>query len=82
MPEFADRAEAAEKAKDERLAPAVEAAMAKVPALRSAPEDYSIAGILKQMAKSSANESMEELNEQMAQDRAQGKPLKIPGVFD
>ena len=82
MPEFAERADAADKAKDERLAPAVDAALARVPASPDPPADYTISGILKQAARASGDENMERLNEQMAQDRAEGKPLKIPGVFD
>ncbi len=40
MPEFHDRAEAAEQAKAERLAPAIEAALARRPPARPAPQDY------------------------------------------
>ena len=83
LPEFAERADEAEKEKEERLAPAIEAAMARRAAPPEPPdEDYTISGLLKQAAKVSGNESLEELNEQLAQDRAEGKPLHIPGVFD
>jgi alkanesulfonate monooxygenase SsuD/methylene tetrahydromethanopterin reductase-like flavin-dependent oxidoreductase (luciferase family) len=40
MPEFADRAEASEKAKAERLAGAVDAALARRAPMREVPEDY------------------------------------------
>jgi len=82
MPEFLDRADEADKVRDERLAPAIDAALARRPTPPPAPEGYSISGILKKAAVESGNESMEKLNEQMAQDRAEGKPLHIPGVFD
>jgi len=82
MPEFAERADDAERAKDERLAPAVEAALARLAPPPEVPADYAISGVLKHMAKTSGDEDMEKLNEQMAQDRAEGKPLRIPGVFD
>jgi alkanesulfonate monooxygenase SsuD/methylene tetrahydromethanopterin reductase-like flavin-dependent oxidoreductase (luciferase family) len=82
LPEFAERADHAEKAKDERLAGAVEAAMDRRPEPPPPPEDYTISGMLKQVAKTTGDEGMEQLNEQLAQDRAEGKPLHIPGVFD
>ena len=83
MPEFADRADEADKKKDERLAPAIEAALARRPASPPAPpDDYKISGMLKRVADATGDDSLKKLNEQMAQDRAEGKPLHIPGVFD
>jgi alkanesulfonate monooxygenase SsuD/methylene tetrahydromethanopterin reductase-like flavin-dependent oxidoreductase (luciferase family) len=47
MPEFAEQAEAGEKEKLERLAPAIEAALARREPARSAPDDYTIAAVMK-----------------------------------
>jgi hypothetical protein len=42
MPEFHERAEAAEKEKAERLAPSVAAALARRDPVRTVPADYTI----------------------------------------
>jgi alkanesulfonate monooxygenase SsuD/methylene tetrahydromethanopterin reductase-like flavin-dependent oxidoreductase (luciferase family) len=47
MPEFAERADGLERAKAERLAPAVAAALARRPAPRTAPEGFSVPAVLK-----------------------------------
>jgi len=85
MPEFAERDEAFVKAKTERLGPVVEAAMARRAELDPPPAldpDYVMSGMLSAMAKADTSGQMAELNEQLAEDRALGKPLNIPGVFD
>jgi alkanesulfonate monooxygenase SsuD/methylene tetrahydromethanopterin reductase-like flavin-dependent oxidoreductase (luciferase family) len=46
MPEFADRADAHEKQKQERLAPAMEAALARRDPPRPAPKDYEIPAVM------------------------------------
>ena len=47
MPEFAERADAAEKEKLERLAPAMEAALARREPARTVDPDYSFPAVMK-----------------------------------
>jgi len=47
MPEFQDRHDAADKAKRERVAPAIDRALARRAPPREAPADYAIRSLLK-----------------------------------
>jgi len=75
LPEFAERDEAATKAKAERLAPTVEAAMARrtddVPRM---PDDYVMRALPKQMVDAMHNDDAEKWLEDLADTSAAGDP--------
>jgi hypothetical protein len=73
LPEFAERDEAFTKAKQERLAPVIEAAMArKVETAPPMPKDFVMRAIPKQMAEAAGNDSFNQLIEKVADDSAAG----------
>ena len=73
LPEFAERDDTFTKAKQERLAPAIEAAMARrVDTAPPMPEDFVMRAIPKQMAEAAGNDSFNQLMEKVADDSAAG----------
>lgn len=84
MPAFKERDGAQVRAKAERLAPAIDAAMtrrAAQPAPPALPEDYHFAAIPRRWAEANNNEEVREQLEQLADARAQGvrdAPLGTP----
>ncbi len=74
LPEFAERDEEGRRKKLERLAPAIDAAMArKVPNTATVADDYTITAIPKQLASLVEMPIDDEMLEKMADDRAMGK---------
>jgi alkanesulfonate monooxygenase SsuD/methylene tetrahydromethanopterin reductase-like flavin-dependent oxidoreductase (luciferase family) len=81
LPEFEERDEAAVRAKTERLAPVVEAALAR----RTEPEglmpdDYCFPAIPRRMVDASGNAEAKQWLEQLAEDRALGKRDAALGI--
>lgn len=74
LPEFADRDERAVKAKAERLAPAVEAAMGRRPTRADDIGDYQFSATIKTMADATGDRQLQDLVEGYAADRAAGRP--------
>jgi alkanesulfonate monooxygenase SsuD/methylene tetrahydromethanopterin reductase-like flavin-dependent oxidoreductase (luciferase family) len=78
MPEFAERDDAARKAKAERFAPIIEAAFARKAAAASAlpamPEGYSLKAYPKAMADKSADEQTQQFMDRLADNQATGVP--------
>jgi hypothetical protein len=73
LPEFAERDEAQVKAKAERLAPVVEAAMArKVDSAPPLPDGYSFPAMPRRMADASQSEEMKQWLERFADATATG----------
>ncbi len=80
LPEFAERDDAATAAKAERLAPAVEAALARKDELHVERDlgDYRFEAIPRQWADAGGSQEMVEWLERFADDRAAGK--RDPGA--
>ena len=75
LPEFAERDEAASAAKAKRLAPIVEAAMArKVDDAPRMPDDYVMKALPKQMVDAMHNEEAQKWMEKLADTQAAGDP--------
>jgi hypothetical protein len=78
MPEFAERDEAARKAKAERFAPIIEAAFARKaatePALPAMPEGYALKAYPKAMADKAGDEQGQEFMDRLADHQAAGIP--------
>ena len=75
LPEFVERDEAATKAKAERLAPVVEAAMArKTDDVPRMPDDYVMQALPKQMVDAMHNDEAEKWLEDLADTSAAGDP--------
>jgi hypothetical protein len=75
LPEFAERDEGATKAKAERLAPVVEAAMArKTDDVPRMPDDYVMRALPKQMVDAMHNADAEKWLEDLADTSAAGDP--------
>jgi len=74
LPEFAERADEAEAAKAERLAPVIEAALArKVDDRPAMPDDYVIQAIPRRIVEASENEQGKEWLDDIADNQAAGK---------
>ena len=81
LPEFQDRQDKADKDKAERVAPIVEAAMArKVDNAPPLPDDYTIPALGKAFVKQLAGDQGDEILEKLANDRAVGKRDPRAGI--
>jgi alkanesulfonate monooxygenase SsuD/methylene tetrahydromethanopterin reductase-like flavin-dependent oxidoreductase (luciferase family) len=82
LPEFAERDDAQCRAKAQRLAPAIQAAMARrVDTAPPLPEDYTITAIPKQLVALGAGEALDQRLEQFAEDRALGRRDSAAGIL-
>jgi alkanesulfonate monooxygenase SsuD/methylene tetrahydromethanopterin reductase-like flavin-dependent oxidoreductase (luciferase family) len=82
LPEFAERDERAAAEKAERLAPVVEAAMARrVDAAPPMPEDYVMRAIPRQMVERAAGDEGRQWLDRIADDRAAGKRDDALGIL-
>jgi alkanesulfonate monooxygenase SsuD/methylene tetrahydromethanopterin reductase-like flavin-dependent oxidoreductase (luciferase family) len=73
LPEFAERDEAARVAKAQRLAPVVEAAMARKRTADRDVSDYEFPALPRQWAAASGSPDMQQMLERFADDRAAGR---------
>jgi hypothetical protein len=73
LPEFAERDEAARVAKAQRLAPVVEAAMARKRTAARDVSDYEFPALPRQWAAASGSPDMQQMLERFADDRAAGR---------
>jgi hypothetical protein len=81
LPEFKERDEAAVRAKTERLAPVVEAALARRAEPEGLmPEGYCFPAIPRRMVDASGNAEAKKWLEQVAEDRALGKRDAALGI--
>jgi alkanesulfonate monooxygenase SsuD/methylene tetrahydromethanopterin reductase-like flavin-dependent oxidoreductase (luciferase family) len=82
MPEFKDRDEAVVKAKADRLAPVIDAAMArKVRTAPELPDGYSFPAIPRRMVEASGNEDAKAWLEKFADERAAGERDTTLGIL-
>ena len=83
LPEFLDRDEAQVKAKATRLAPAIEAAMARRAAVYEPKDvgDYSFPALPRQWAKALGSKELDATLDQWADDRATGKRDESAGII-
>jgi hypothetical protein len=82
LPEFAERDEAQVAAKAERLAPAIDAAMARKAQAYEPKDigDYSFPALPKQWARATGNDELEHTLQQFAEDRAAGRRDTSAGI--